>query len=231
VKFGIGATVRLMVVVCVKLPDVPAIVTVAAPVVAELLAVNVTMLALVAGLGLKDAVTPPGKVEVMARLTLLVKPFAGFTVMALVLLLPCVTLKTLGDAAKVKFGSGATVRPIVVLWVKVPDVPMMVTVADPVVAVLLALSVRVLGAQALHPLAGLNDAVTPDGSPDAEKATLPPKPFSPVTVIVLVMLPPCITVTVEGDAESVNPGCGDELELLPQPPNPSAAQKRIGKAA
>ena len=112
-----------------------------------------------------------------------------------------------------------------------PDVPTTVTVTEPVVAVLLALSVRVLGAQALHPLAGLKDAVTPDGSPDAEKATLPPKPFSPVTVIVLVMLPPCVTVTVEGDAKSVNPGCGDELELLPQPPNPRAAQKRIGKAA
>jgi hypothetical protein len=75
-------------VVCIKLPEVPVIVTVAGPVVAELHAVNVTMLALVAGLGLNDAVTPLGKVEVIARFTLPLKPFVGFTVMALVLLLP-----------------------------------------------------------------------------------------------------------------------------------------------
>jgi len=81
-------TVRLIVVVCIKLPEVPVIVTVAGPVVAELHAVNVTMLALVAGLGLNDAVTPLGKVEVIARFTLPLKPFVGFTVMALVLLLP-----------------------------------------------------------------------------------------------------------------------------------------------
>jgi hypothetical protein len=197
---------------------------------AELLAVNVTMLALDAGLGLNIAMTPLGKVEVTVRLTLPVKPFVGFTVMALVLSLPWVTLRMFGDADKVKFGMGVTVRLITVVWVKVPDVPVIVTVADPVVAELLAVSVRVLGAQALHALVGLNDAVTPDGSPDAENATLPPKPFSPVTVIVVVMLPPWVTVRVAGEAEIVNPGCAVELELLPQPANASAAVRRIGRA-
>jgi hypothetical protein len=52
------------------------------------LAVNVMMLALVAGLGLNEAVTPLGRVDVTARFTLPVKPFAGITEMALVLLLP-----------------------------------------------------------------------------------------------------------------------------------------------
>ena len=58
------------------------IVTVAAPVVALLLAVRVSALVLVAELGLNDAVTPLGKPDA-ARLTLPVKPFCG--VMATVL--------------------------------------------------------------------------------------------------------------------------------------------------
>jgi hypothetical protein len=130
----------------------------------------------------------------------------------------------------VKVGIGVTVRLIIVVWVKVPEVPVIVTVASPVVAELLAVNVRVLGAQAAHALVGLNDAVTPDGSPDAENATLPPKPFSPVTVIVLVMLPFWVTLRLAGEAEIVNPGCAAELELLPQPANPSAAIRRMGSA-
>jgi hypothetical protein len=58
------------------------------PATAELLAVNVTTLEVVAGLGSNDAVTPLGKVEVTARFTLPVKLFVGFTVMVLVLLPP-----------------------------------------------------------------------------------------------------------------------------------------------
>jgi hypothetical protein len=47
----------------------------------------------------------------------------------------------------------------------------------------------------------LNDAVTPPGTPDADKLTLPLKPFCGVTVIVLVPLVPCMTVKLLGDAE------------------------------
>lgn len=81
------ATVRLSVVVCVKLPDVPVTITAAGPVVAELLALNVKVLLLVAGSGLNDAVTPAGSADVTARFTLPVNPFAGFIAMVLVLLL------------------------------------------------------------------------------------------------------------------------------------------------
>ncbi len=63
----------------------------------------------------------------------------------------------------------------------------MVTVTVPVVAVLLAASVSVL---VLEVLAGLNAAVTPLGRPDADKLTLPAKPFCEVTVMVLVPLAP-----------------------------------------
>jgi hypothetical protein len=83
----IAATVRLSVLVCVKLPDVPVTVTVVAPVVAELFALSVNVLAVVAGLGLNDAVTPLGSVEVTARLTLPLKPFVGLIAIVLVLVL------------------------------------------------------------------------------------------------------------------------------------------------
>jgi len=98
-----------------------------------------------------------------------------------------------------------TVREIVVDFVKLPDVPVIVTVAVPVVAVLLAVSVRVL---VLVVLAGLNEAETPLGKPDAEKLTLPLKPFCGVIVTVLAPLAPCVIVRLFGDAESVKVGGG-----------------------
>ena len=68
------------------------------PVVAELLADSVNVLDAVAGFELKDAVTPLGSVEVTARFTLPLNPAVGLTVIVLVLLLPCATLKLLGVA-------------------------------------------------------------------------------------------------------------------------------------
>ena len=66
----------------------------------------------------------------------------------------------------------------------------MVTVAEPRVAVELAASVSVL-----VPVAGfgLNVAVTPLGSPVAEKVTAPVKPPCAVIVSVAVPLLPCAT--------------------------------------
>jgi len=87
-----------------------------------------------------------------------------------------------------------------VVFVKLPEVPVMLTVTVPVVAVLLAVSVKVLVAVAGF---ALNDAATPLGKPEADKLTLPLKPFCGVTVIVLVPLAPCVTVTLLGAAESV----------------------------
>ncbi len=85
------------------------------------------------------------------------------------------------------------------VWLNVPEVPVMVTVAGPVVAVLLAVSVSVL---VLVVLAGLKLAVTPAGKPEADRLTLPVNPLVGVTVMVLVPLPPCVTVTLAGEAES-----------------------------
>src|ERR1700690_1488126 len=89
VKFGAPVTVRLMVVVCVRVPEVPVTVTVVGPpVVAEALAVSVKTLVVLVLDGLKDAVTPLGRAEVTAKFTLPAKPFSGFTVIVLVPLLP-----------------------------------------------------------------------------------------------------------------------------------------------
>src|SRR5271166_2033920 len=96
-----------------------------------------------------------------------------------------------------------TVRPSVVLFVKVPDVPVIVTVTVPVAAVALAAKVSPLVV-----VAGLvsKAAVTPLGRPDAERVTLPLKPFSAVIAIVLCPLPPWVTVKVPGEGESVKFG-------------------------
>jgi hypothetical protein len=90
----------LIVAVCTSEPDVPVMVTVAGPVVAELIAVSVRVLVLVVLLGLKDAVTPLGSPEA-AKLTLPVKPPVGFTVIVLGTLLPCTTLNVPGAVPNV----------------------------------------------------------------------------------------------------------------------------------
>ncbi len=86
-----------------------------------------------------------------------------------------------------------------VVFVKLPEVPVTVIVTVPVAAVLLAVSVNAL---VVAVLLGLNEAVTPLGSPDADKLTLPLKPFCGVTVMVLAPLPPCVIVKLLGNAES-----------------------------
>src|SRR5579862_1454584 len=82
-----------------------------------------------------------------------------------------------------------------------PDVPVMVTAADPVAAADVAVSVSVL---VVDVLVGLNDAVTPVGRPDADRVTAPLNPPLGVTVIVLVLLPPCGTL-IGPAAARVNP--------------------------
>jgi hypothetical protein len=92
------------------------------------------------------------------------------------------------------------VRETVVLFVKLPEVPVMVTVAGPATAVLVADSVNVL---VLAAGLGLKAAVTPVGKPIADKVTVPLKPFSGATVMVLEPLAPCAIVKLFGEAESV----------------------------
>jgi hypothetical protein len=98
---------------------------------------------------------------------------------------------------------GFTVSEILACFVKLPDEPVTVTVNAPMGVVALAVSVNVLVL-----VAGFvpNDAVTPLGSPDADKLTLPLKPFCGVTEIVLAPLVPCVIVKPLGDADSAKFG-------------------------
>ena len=75
---------------------------------------------------------------------------------------------------------------------------MTVTVAVPVVAVLLAVRVRTL-VDVVGFVPKL--AVTPVGRPEAERLTDPVKPLTGVTVIVLFPLVPWVMLSEEGDAD------------------------------
>jgi len=76
------------------------------------------------------------------------------------------------------------------------------TNAVPVAAAALAVKVNV-DAPELTPF-GLKEAVTPLGSPLADKVTLPLKPLDAVMLIALVALLPWRKLTVVGLAASVN---------------------------
>ena len=114
------------------------------------------------------------------------------------------------------YAEGLTDEPNVVLlvnrhcsviwavWVSFPEIPVIVMLNVPVVAVALAVSVNVL---VVVVLVGLNCALTPPGSPEADKITEPVNPFCGFTVIVIgPLLVPGGTVTVEDDVESLKLG-------------------------
>jgi hypothetical protein len=207
VKFGGGVTVKLIVAVCTKLPDVPVMVTVAGPVVALPLAVNVTTLVMVAGFVPITAVTPVGK-PVAASVTLPLKPPVPTIRIVLIPLGPPWVMLTLdGSAERLKFGGALTVSDTMVVCVKLPETPVIVTEAAPIVAVPLAVNVRTLVV-----VAGFvaNTAVTPVGKADAVSVTLPEKASVGVIVIVLVPpAPPCVIVTLLGAADRLKFGVVD----------------------
>lgn len=87
--------------------------------------------------------------------------------------------------------------------VREPDVPVTVTVDVPAVAEAEAVKVRV---ELAVPLAGgvtgfgENAAVTPEGKPVALSVVAELKPFRLVMVVVLVPVPPWLTVTDVGES-------------------------------
>jgi hypothetical protein len=183
-------TVKAIVLVADRLPLVPFMVTVTVPVAAELLAVSVSVEVTlpsaegVTELGENDAVTPEGSPDALSVTAELKLPLLE-TVIVLAPDAPCATDRLPGESDSEKDGVPlpVTVSAIVVLAVRLPLVPVMVTVDEPAVAELLALSVNTL-----VPVVGLvpNDAVTPLGRPLAASVTLPLNPLAGFTVIVLV---------------------------------------------
>jgi hypothetical protein len=118
---------------------------------------------------------------------------------------PCAKLTLVGDAATVKLGGPFTVNVNMTEVEALPAVPVTVTELVPVAALELALKVTVL---VVAVVAGLKEAVTPLGRPDAVKLTFPLKPLFGVTVKVLVAVAPCVTVKLELEAPSEKVGAG-----------------------
>lgn len=165
-------TVKTAVVVSFSDPEMPVMVRLYCPGTALVLAVRVSVLDSVVGLGEKDAVTPLGSPETES-VTLPAKPFCELMFTYAVPEPPGTTLG-LSYSERVKLGA-ATVAVKVLLALIVPDVPVTVTLYCPTAAVLLAVNVSTLDpAVGL----GLHDAVTPLGRPETERFTLPVKPYS-----------------------------------------------------
>src|SRR5215468_10599037 len=100
-------TVRLIDVVRVRPPPVPVTVTVAAPRVAVLEALKVSVLLVpVVDVGLKPAVTPLGN-PLALKATLLVNPFTRLMVIVLAPLAPRLTVRLVGLADRLKSGFSA----------------------------------------------------------------------------------------------------------------------------
>src|SRR5271154_4399688 len=93
--------------------------------------------------------------------------------MVLALVPPCVRLTLAGVAESVNVGVALIVSTNRAVPVRLPEVPVIVTVAVAAAAELLATSVNVLLLVALD---GLNDAVTPAGNPDIARLTALLKP-------------------------------------------------------
>src|SRR5713101_5572905 len=102
-------------------------------------------------------------------------------------------LRVFGEAERPKVCDVVTARETKTVFTRLADLPVMVTVAVPTGAALLAESVSVL-----VPV-GLKEAVTPLGKPDADKLTVPEKPPCGVTVMVLVLLAPCMKLRLLGE--------------------------------
>jgi hypothetical protein len=182
-------------------PEVPINSMVVVPVGARLVALHVMVtftLPFAGGVtGLAEAVadTPEGN-SFTLNVTAEWNPFTLVTVRVVDLLPLSSMVKEEGDRDRVKFGvpeEAVTVRVIVVLWLVEPEVPVIVTVAVPTVALEEAVSVSV---EEALPFAGgvtgltENVAVTPEGRPDALNVVAELKPPVLVTVIVLVPLLP-----------------------------------------
>lgn len=180
-------TVSVTVVVAVSAPEVPVIVTVEVPAVAVLLAVSVRTLEDVEDAGLNEAVTPVGNPDA-ANVTLPVNGLTSVTVIVSVPLPPWAIERAVAEGFSVKLPVPDTTLSVMgVVAVLLPEVPVTVTVNAPVVAVVLAVSVRTVD---VVEDAGLNEAVTPLGRPDAVNDTVPVNPPRSVTVMVSVPLLP-----------------------------------------
>ena len=107
-----------------------------------------------------------------------------------------------GDKVTLTLGR-ATVRLKRVVADRTPEAPLMASEVVPVSAPAFTVMVITLVVVATG---GLNKADMPDGSPDADRLTLPVKPLGALKVMVLVVLPPWPTTALAVSADSAKPG-------------------------
>ena len=86
-----------------RAPDVPLTEILNVPTLADLTTFSVSVLLVVAGFGLNEAVTPFGKPEA-DKVILLLNPFMRVTVMVLFPLLPRAIFKEIGESDRLKSG-------------------------------------------------------------------------------------------------------------------------------
>src|ERR1039458_3905754 len=129
------ATVRVPLAVWVKLPLVPVMVSGYVPsgVVELVVTVSVEVPDPVTVAGEKLAVAPAGSPLALSVTTPL-NPFSAPMLVVKVVAFPTTTVCELGVAVRLKFGGGwvaATVKLTLAVWVKLPLVPLIVSVDDP----------------------------------------------------------------------------------------------------
>jgi hypothetical protein len=158
----------------------------------------------VAGFGLKDAVAPEGSPAVLS-VTAAVNPPLGVIETAYVVPLPTSRVRLVGDTDKLKSAEDGlcTTRAAFVVCVRLPLVPVIVSVDVPAGVVVLVVTVIVDDVPVGF---GLNDAAAPDGRPLALSETEPAKPPLGVIDTLYVVLPPATTVLLAGVAPSEKSG-------------------------
>jgi hypothetical protein len=149
-------------------------------------------------------------VTLQLRFTVPVNPFVPsiLIVPEFPVVAPGVTdMEVVAPLPTVKLCNAVILRETLVVALKVPEVPVTVTVTgvEVTAAEVPTASVRT-SVPDTEPAA--KDAVTPLGKPVAVSVTLPEKAPTSATVIVLVPLPPCATDRVAGEADNVKLGDG-----------------------
>ena len=152
-------------------------------------------------------------VVLQARFTVPLNPLVPTTLIVPVfpVVAPCATvMEVVPPLPGIKPDCAAMVKERLVVVLSVPEVPVIVTVTEVDVTAAEVLAARVsTWVSAAEPAA--KDAVTPLGSPLAERLTSPENPPIAVTVIVLVPLTPRTIETFAGETDKVKLGNGFTL--------------------
>jgi len=228
VKLGATVTVNVTVVVAEVPPPVPVTVIVYLPVGVPagtaMVMVEFPLPGVGIGLGLKLAtggIATLGETEEV-NATGETNPVPMALVIVDVPLEPCATVTDVGEAERVKVAGTATVRLKVAEFVMpLPDpVTVMVYVPGAVEEAAAKVSIEVPEPGA-GTVMGLKDAVTPVGMPLADNVIAASNPPVRTGATVVVLLPPCCTVTELGEMLMVKFGAGpDVLERTSSRPTP-----------